>query len=203
MKLYFSPSACSMVPHIVLEELGLPFTLSAVNLKDKTYSGGDFRKVNPKGQVPTLELDSGDILTENAVILQYLASLKPQSNILAASGMERYHQLERMNFLTTDVHKNFAPLFNPAMPADATKIFKDTLKAKFGVIDEQLKTREYFSGSNFGLADAYLFVMTSWASGTGVDISSYQKVLNHHEKTKQRPSVEKVMKSEREYKQKV
>ncbi|RZA27378.1 MAG: glutathione transferase GstA [Proteobacteria bacterium] len=203
MKLYFSPNACSMVPHIVLEELALPFTLVPVNLKDKTYSGGDFRKINSKGQVPTLELDSGDVLTENSIILQYLAGLKPEAGLLATTGIERFHQLERLNFLTTDIHKNFTPLFNPSMPAEGTKIFKDILKTKFTWIDEQLKSSEYISGKTFGLADAYLFVMTSWASAKGVEISACERVLSHHEKMKQRPSVEKALKSEKEFKQKV
>lgn len=203
MKLYFSPSSCSMVPHIILQELKLPFELIAVNLKDKTYEGGDFRKVNPKGQVPTLVLDSGDTLTENAVILQYLASLKPEAKLLADSGIKKFHELERLNFMTTDVHKNFAPLFNPALPKEAADIFKETLKSKFAFIDEELKKREFFSGDHFGLADAYLYVMTTWARAKGIDIGNFAKLNQHFEKLQGRESINKAQTTERDHKRKV
>lgn len=166
MKLYYAKAACSLVVRIVLNELDVPFETEEVNLKTKTYqSNQDFLKINAKGSVPTLALDDGEILTENAVILQYLADTFDQHTLLPkVNHFERYRVLEWLNFITTELHKGFSPLFNPAIPEEIKEtIFKPLLKKKFTYINDALQHHPYIHGENFTLADAYLYVMIRWA----------------------------------------
>ena len=196
VNLYYSPGACSMIPHIILEELGMKYELMKVDLKEHTYAGGDFKKVNPKGQVPTLELDTKQVITENAVILQYLADLKPEAKLLPANGMERIRHLETLNFLTTDIHKNFGVLFNPKMPEEAKAINREILNKKFGILENQLAKSDYLMGNSLSLPDAYLFVMTRWAKAQKVNIAAYPNIAKHFDTMHQRPAVKKIIAQE-------
>ncbi|MBC7661185.1 MAG: glutathione S-transferase N-terminal domain-containing protein [Chitinophagaceae bacterium] len=193
MHLYYSPGACSMVPHIILEELGLKYEAIPVNLKDHTYLGGDFYKVNPKGYVPTLELDTKQVLTENIVILQYLAEMKPEAKLLPSSGIERFRHLEMLTFITTEIHKSFGPIFNDKV-SDADKdIYREHLKKRFAIVDKQLEGKSFLMGSNYSLPDAYLFVMTRWAKAKKVDIGGYLNISKHFEAVQARPATQRVI----------
>jgi glutathione S-transferase len=165
MKLYFAPEACSLSPHIVLEELGLPFTLVKVDTKTKKTAGGrDFLAVNPKGYVPVLELDNGERLTEGPAIVQYLADLKPGAKLAPANGtFERTRLQEWLNFISTEIHKSYSPMFNAALPEAAKAIFKDKLIQRYTFVAATLDKQDYLLGSRFTVADAYLFVVTRWA----------------------------------------
>ncbi len=199
MKLYFSPGACSLSPHIVLQEAGINAELEAVDLKTKkTKSGADFSAINPKGQVPTLVLDSGEVLTEGPVIVQYLADRKPESKLAPAAGtLERYKLQEWLNYITSELHKGFAPLFNPGTPADYKKIATEGLGKQFALIDAQLgKVGPFLTGAQFTVADAYLFVMTTWTKYVGIDLAQWPKVKAYSDSIAARPKVQAALKEE-------
>ena len=156
--LYFSPGACSLAPHITLIESGLPFQIERVNLNTKTYKEHlNFRTHNPKGYVPALQLSDGQVLTENAVIMQYIADQAPEKNLaLEAGTLERYRVMEWLNFITTELHKNFSPLFNPKISDDVKPIFRDILDKKFSLVAQTLLENDYLMGRTFTVADAVL-----------------------------------------------
>jgi glutathione S-transferase len=198
MKLYFSPGACSLSPHIVLREAGLAFDLEQVDVRaKKTAGGGDFFQVNPKGQVPTLLLDDGDILTEGPAIVQYIADKAPASKLAPAPGTkERYHLAEWLNFITSELHKNFSPLFRPTTPEDYKPIARENLAGRFSYVDKKLAGRSFLMGDTFTVADAYLFVMTNWANSLHVDLTSWSNVGAFRERVLARPKVQEAMKAE-------
>jgi glutathione S-transferase len=198
MKLYYSPGACSLSPHIVLREAGLPFDLEQVDVRaKKTKDGGDFFQINPKGQVPTLVLDDGDVLTEGPAVVQYVADKVPASKLIPATGTkERYHVLEWLNYITSELHKNFSPLFRPNTPDDYKSIAKENLAARFGFVDKKLAGRQYLSGDAFTVADAYLFVMTNWANVQKIDLAAWPNVSAFRERVLARPRVQEAMKAE-------
>jgi glutathione S-transferase len=198
MKLYFSPGACSLSPHIVLREAGLAFDLEQVDVRaKKTAGGGDFFQVNPKGQVPTLLLDDGDILTEGPAIVQYIADKAPASKLAPAPGTkERYHLSEWLNFITSELHKNFSPLFRPTTPEDYKPIARENLAGRFSYVDKKLAGRPYLMGDTFTVADAYLFVMTNWAKSLNVDLTAWSNVGAFRERVLARPKVQEAMKAE-------
>ena len=199
MKLYYAPGACSLAPHIVLREAGLPFELDKTDLRAKrTESGADFTQVNPKGQVPTLQLDDGGILTENAVINQYIADQAPESGLLPPVGtMERYRALEWLTFITTELHKGFAPLFKPNTPDDYKPIVKENLAARFANVDRHLADgRAYLTGDTFTAPDAYLFVMLAWADRMALDLSKLASLKAYHERVAARPKVQEALRAE-------
>jgi glutathione S-transferase len=198
MKLYFSPGACSLSPHIVLREAGVAFDLEQVDVRaKKTKSGEDFYQVNPKGQVPTLVLDDGDILTEGPVIVQYIADQAPASKLAPPVGTkERYHLQEWLNFITSELHKNFSPLYRPTTPDDYRPIARDNLAGRFGYVDKHLADRSYLTGDTFTVADAYLFVMTNWANTLKFDLTSWPNVVAFRDRTQARPKVQEAMKVE-------
>ncbi len=169
MKLYYSPGACSLSPHIALKEAGIPFDLIKVDLKAKKLEdGSDYNTINPKGQVPALGLHNGDLLTEGAVIVQMIADSAPQKNLAPAHGSsERYKLQEWLNFIASELHKNFSPMFQPALSDDTKAFFKTRLEGKFKYIDQALAGRDYLMGSQFTVPDAYLFTMLSWADRMG------------------------------------
>lgn len=173
MKLYFSPGACALAPHIVLHEAGLVAELAKVNLsRHLTADGTDFYSVNPKGQVPTLVLDDGAMLTEGPVIAQYLADLAGATTLLPAAGsLARYRVLEWQNYITSELHKSFAPLFHPHFDAKAKTLHSELLRKKFVWVDSQLSVHAYLTGSDFTVADAYLFAVARWSAHVGLDIS--------------------------------
>jgi glutathione S-transferase len=198
MKLYYSPGACSLSPHIALQEAGLAFEPVMASTKShKLQDGTDYYGINPLGYVPLLELDDGTTLREGPAIVQYIADLAPTKNLAPAAGtMQRYRLQEWLTFIGTEVHKGFSPLFNPAMPEEAKTIAKDKLKSRYQWLDKQLEGREFLMGEHFSVADGYLFTVTNWAKPTGVDLSSFPNVLAWHERIGQRPAVQAAMKAE-------
>ncbi len=195
MKLYYSPGACSLSPHIALKEAGLPFDLVRVDLKAKKLEdGSDYNAINPKGQVPALGLDSGDLLTEGAVIVQMIADTAPQKNLAPANGTsERYKLQEWLNFIASELHKNFSPLFQPALSDDTKAFFKDRLMGKFKYIDQALKGRDYVMGQHFTVPDAYLFTMLAWADRVGLDISGLPNLVGYKARVAARPKVQEAL----------
>src|SRR5215218_5259007 len=179
MKLYYSPGACSLSPHIALLEAGLPYDLVKVDLKAKKLENGDdYLKVNPKGQVPALGLDNGELVTEGPVIVQMIADRAAAKNLAPArDSAERYKLLEWLNFITTELHKNFGPMFSPALADDAKAFFKDRVMGKFKYIDSQLAGRDYLMGKQFSVADGYLFTMLSWADRMKFDLSAMPNLV--------------------------
>lgn len=199
MKLYFSPGACSLSPHIVLRESGLPFELERVDLQTKKLksSGADFLAVNPKGQVPVLQLDSGEILTEGPAIVQYLADQKPASGLAPANGtLARYHLQEWLNFITSELHKGFSPLFRPNTPADYLPIAKENLANKFTFLDKQLAGRKYLMGDGFTVADAYGFTIVGWSKYKEIDLGRWPNLNSYMDRVGSRPKVQEAMKAE-------
>jgi glutathione S-transferase len=198
MKLYFSPGACSLSPHIALVEAGLAHELEQTDLKTKkTKSGGDIRTVNPKGYVPTLVLDNGEVLTEGPAIVQWIADQNPSSGLAPAAGtMARYHLMEWLNYITSEVHKSYSPLFNPALPDDEKNKVKEGLAKKYTYVNEQLAGKPYLMGEQFTVADAYLFTVTNWARIVKFDLTPYPNVLAFMDRVKARPKVQEAMKAE-------
>jgi len=199
MKLYYSPGACSLSPHIVLREAGLKFDLERVDLAAKKLkeSGADFLQVNPKGQVPVLQLDDGDKLTEGPAIVQYIADQKPESGLAPANGTRpRYHVQEWLNFVTSDLHKVFAPLFRPTTPEEFVKITKETVASKFTYLDKHLANKQYLFGDTFTVADAYCFVIVGWSKYKDIDLSRWPNLKAYMDRIAARPKVQEAMKAE-------
>jgi glutathione S-transferase len=169
MKLYYAPGACSLASDIVLHEAGLPATFVKVDLKTKlTEAGDDFKVINPKGYVPALQFDTGELLTENIAILQYLASLEPR--LLPQEGMAKWHAIETLAFVSTELHKAFKPFFDPSSGDEQKRKAKALIEQRLGLLEERLGTRDFIVGSSFTVVDAYLFVMLRWAKGQGVTV---------------------------------
>lgn len=197
MKLYYSPGACSLSPHIALLEAGIPHETVKVDLKAKKLAGGgDFLKVNPKGQVPVLVLDDGEQLTEGPVIVQVIADKAGDGKLAPANGTrERYRLQEWLNFLTSELHKNFSPLFQPALGDDAKAFFRDRLAGKFKYVDEKLAGKDYLMGG-FSVADGYLYVMLRWAEAMKLDLSALKNLAAFKARMAARPKVQEALKSE-------
>jgi glutathione S-transferase len=195
MKLYYSPGACSLSPHIALLEAGLPYDLVKVDLKAKKLENGDdYLKVNPKGQVPALGLDNGELVTEGPVIVQMIADKASAKNLAPArDSAERYKLQELLNFITTEVHKNFGPLFSPVLADDAKAFFKDRVMGKFKYLDSQLAGRDYLMGKQFTVADGYLFTMLSWADRMKFDLSAMPNLLAYKARVGARPMVQEAL----------
>ncbi|WP_387467040.1 glutathione transferase GstA [Photorhabdus sp. RM323S] len=198
MKLYYQPGACSLSPHIILREAGLDFSVIKVDLKTKkTENGDDFLAVNPKGQVPTLLLDNNEILTEGSVIVQYIADQKPERKLIAPAGtMERYHQLECLSYISSEIHKGYSPLFLPGTPDNYRPVAINYLLKKFNYIDEVLAKQPYIAGDNFTVADAYLFTVSNWAPLIQLDLSGLIHLKAYQEKIAERPNVRDALKAE-------
>jgi glutathione S-transferase len=198
MKLYYSPGACSLSPHIALLEAGLPYDLVKVDLKAKKLENGDdYLKVNPKGQVPALALDSGELVTEGPVIVQMIADKAAAKNLAPArDSAERYKLQEWHNFITTDLHKNFGPMFSPVLSDDAKAFFKDRVMAKFKYIDSQLPGRDYLMGKQFTVADGYLFTMLSWADRMKFDLAALPNLVAYKARVGARPKVQEALTKE-------
>jgi glutathione S-transferase len=198
MKLYYSPGACSLSPHIALLEAGLPYDLVKVDLRAKKLENGDdFLKINPKGQVPALALDSGELVTEGPVIVQMIADKAGHKNLAPArDSTERYKLLEWLNFITTELHKNFGPMFSPVLADDAKAFFKDRVMGKFKYVDSQLGGGEYLMGKHFTVADGYLFTMLSWADRMKFDLSGLPNLLAYRARVGARPMVQEALTKE-------
>jgi glutathione S-transferase len=198
MKLYYSPGACSLSPHIALHEAGLAHELVKVDLKAKTTeSGEDFSKINPKGQVPTLMLDNGTVLTEGPVIVQMIADKAAAKNLAPANGSdERYKMQEWLNFTTSELHKNFSPLFQPALSDETKKFFADRIMGKFKYVDSQLADRDYLMGKQFTVADGYMFVTLTWAERMKMDLSAMKNLTAYKARVAARPMVQAALEME-------
>jgi glutathione S-transferase len=198
MKLYYSPGACSLSPHIVLREAELPFDLvRALTKTHKLDDGTDYYTINPKGYVPLLELDDGQRLTEGPVIVQYIADKVPAKKLAPPAGtMERYRLQEWLNFITTEIHKTYSPLFNPDMPEPAKQIFRLKLDSRYKWVEGQLQGRQFLMGDAFTVADAYLFVVSRWAKAVGVDITGLPNLTAYLARIDARPAVQAALKAE-------
>ena len=198
MRLYFSPGACSLAPHIVLRELGGHFDLDLVDLQaKKTAEDKDFLAINPKGYVPVLQLDDHQVLTEGPAIMQYLADRAPEKRLVPAQGtMERYRLVEAINFISAEIHKTFTPLFGDNTPEETQKTFRAKLAKRIDIVEARLKEADYFVGEHFTIADAYLFTTLSWARYIKFDLSAWPAVTAYLERIAQRASVHDAMAAE-------
>lgn len=198
MKLYYTPGACSLSPHLVAEELGLPLTLEKVDLAShKTESGRDFYAINPKGYVPALELDDGSVLTEGPAIVQYLGDRKPGNALVPAAGtMPRYRLMEWLNFVTAEIHKPMGAMFNPKLPAEARQQNLDRLGQRFDYLSKILDRQDFLLGKDFSAADAYLFVVLNWSGMLKVDLSKWPVLQKFQGRVGGRPAAQKTLKAE-------
>ncbi len=198
MKLYYSPGACSLSPHIALLEAGLPYELVKVDLRAKKLENGeDYLQLNPKGQVPALRLDNGEIVTEGPVIVQMIADKAADKNLAPArDSAERYKLLEWLNFIASELHKNFGPLFSPVLSDDAKAFFKDRLMGKFKYVDSALVGRDHLLGKQFTVADGYLFTILTWAERMKFDLSAMPSLLAYKARVAARLKVQEALKKE-------
>ncbi len=198
MKLYYAKGACSLSPHIVLLEAGLPFTLEKIDFAaKKTAAGVDYFTINTKGAVPALELDDGRVLTEGPAIVQYLADQKPESGLAPPAGtFERYRLIEILNYITSEVHKGFSPLFNPKISADWKASALSNLGKKLDWLTGFLDGKTYLLGDAFTVADAYLFTVLSWSAHVGVDLAKWPVLTAYHSRVAQRPKVQEALEAE-------
>lgn len=199
MKLYYSPGACSMAVHIALNELGLPYEPVQVDLKTHRLANGeDYYKINPKGYVPAIQLDDGTLLTECAALLQYLADRKPEAGLLAAPGtLERYRTLEWLTFVSSELHKGFAPLWNAAEPQAGKQLALEKLKQRFALLDAHLAGREFLMGKNFTVADAYAYTILNWTNFLKVDLSPWKNLQAYLRRVAERTQVRKTLHAEK------
>jgi glutathione S-transferase len=195
MKLYYSPGACSLSPHIVLREAGLAFEPVLASTKTHQLTDGtDYYTINPLGYVPLLELDDGTRLREGPAIIQYIADQVPNKNLAPANGtLPRYRLQEWLTFIGTELHKSFSPLFNPAMPEEGKKISRDRIANRFAFVNEQLAGKDYVMGEHFTVADAYLYVVTRWAKPMAIDLAPYPNLAAHHARVGARPAVQEAL----------
>jgi len=198
MKLYFSPGACSMASHIVLLESGLTFTIERVDFQTGMTAGGaDFTRINPNGYVPALELKDGTVLTEGPAIVQFLADLKPESKLAPANGtLERYQLVALLNFISSELHKNFSPLFNPQAGADVQRDRRAVLAKRYAYIEQELSGKPFLTGDTFSVADAYLFTVSNWAAALKVDLSDFSNLQAWQARVGMRPSVQAAQRAE-------
>lgn len=198
MKLYFSPGACSLSPRIVLNEAGIPFTAEQVDVRKKLTAGGaDFRAINPKGYVPTLQLDDGKVLTEGAAIVQYIADLAPASGLAPAAGsFERYQVMEWLNFIAAEVHKGFTPLFMPGTSDEAKAAARTAIANRLNYIEQQMAGRDYLMGAQFTVADAYLFTVLGWCGYVGMSLDDWPTVKAYLARVGERPAVQQALRDE-------
>ncbi len=198
MKLYYSPGACSLSPHIVLRESGLAFEPVLASTKThKLADGTDYYTINPKGYVPLLELDDGQRLSEGPAIVQYVADQAPASGLAPAAGtMARYRVMEWLNFISSELHKSYSPLFNPAMPEEGKAVYRQRLAGRYQWVNEQLEGRDYLMGAQFTVPDAYLFTVTNWAPRVGVDLAGLSHLQAFQARVAARPAVQAAMKAE-------
>lgn len=198
MQLYFAPGACSLASHITLREAGFPFELKRADVKTKKLEdGSDYFAVNSKGAVPALRLDDGQVLTEGPAILQYIADQKPDSKLAPKAGtLERYRLLEWLNFITSEIHKTFSPLFNPANEPAVKEYATQNLHKKFDWLEQQLAGKQYLTGDTFTIADAYLFVVVNWSNFVGIDLSKWPTLQAFQGRVAARPKVQEAMEAE-------
>lgn len=202
MKLYYAPGACSLAPHIALREAGTAFEPVETDIRAKKLpDGSDYLAVNPKGAVPALGLDAvdgegGDVLTENATVLQYISDMAPAAGLIPSSGNARYHVLEWLTYVSSELHKSYGPLWNPASSDEAKQAARDLVGKKFDFVQTRLGDHAYLTGETFSAADAYLFVMLNWTKLHGIDLSRWPRLVALHSRIMERPAVQAAMRAE-------
>lgn len=198
MKLYYATGSCGLAPQIALREAGQPFDLVKVDFKTKTTPEGDYFDVTPKGFVPALKMDDGEVITEGAVVLQWIADHNPAKNLLPAPGEpKRYRALEWLNYIATDMHKGYATLFSPFLDdASKTRFIDGNLSTRFSYLDEHLSENDYLLGADFSVADAYLFNILTWSPRVNVDLAAYAAILRFMSRMAQRPTVQASLEAE-------
>ncbi|MBM1169851.1 glutathione transferase GstA [Microvirga arabica] len=198
MKLYYYPGACSLAPHIVAREAGLALTIEKVDLANRTTeTGANYLAVNPKGYVPALGLQDNSVLTEVSAIIQYLADAQTEKTLAPAAGsMERYRLLEWLGFISTEIHKGFGPLWNPATPDAVKAATKERLASRFAYLDETFAKQPFLMGDTFTIADAYLFTVVNWTNFHGIDISSFPNLQAFQARIASRPAVQQALEAE-------
>lgn len=204
MKLFYSTGTCSLASHILLLELGLKFSVEKVDIRNKHYSGGDYKQVNPKGSVPAIELENGEILTEGAVILQYIADQKPESGLMPKPGtMERYRAQEWLNFVGSDIHKTFGVLFaadrwvtNKEGNEQLKNSAREALSGRFTVLASKLGDNKFLMGDKFTAPDTYLFTVLRWAPMMGIELERWPSLKAYQQRIHDRPSVKQAMETE-------
>lgn len=198
MKLFYTPGACSLAPHIVSLEAGIELELDKVDAKTKrTASGNDYLAINPKGYVPALQLDDGEILTEGPVISQYLADKKPSAGLVPAAGtIGRYRLMEMLGYINSEIHKSYSPLFKSDIAPATREERLAYLRNRYAVIEQRLSQRQYLVGDSFTIADAYLFTVTRWANAVKFDLSEFPNVRAFQTRIAARPAVQAAMKTE-------
>lgn len=198
MKLYYSPGACSLSPHIVAREAGIELAFEKVDTKTKrTENGRDFLEINPKGYVPALELDNGDVLTEGPTIVQYLADHTRGATLVPANGtMERYRLQEMLGYINSEIHKSYSPLFRPETPAEVRDERKAYLRKRYALLDKRLAEQSFLLGEQFSVADAYLFTVTNWADHVGLDLAEFAAVNALQRRVAARPAVQAALQFE-------
>lgn len=198
MKLYYSPGACSMAPHIVAQAAGIGLELVKVDIPaKKTEHGDDYWQINPKGYVPALVLDDGEVLTEVGVVCQYLADQKPESGLIAPAGSrQRYHQMESLNFIATEVHKQIGALFNPALTPEMRQVQTQVIQRRLNALEKLLDGKQYLNGDAFSVADAYLFVPLNWTGHLKLDLADWPNIQAYRARLAQHPAVHATMQAE-------
>jgi glutathione S-transferase len=198
MKLYYSPGACSMAPHIIAHEAGTPIELVKVDIPSKkTEHGDDFWQINPKGYVPALQLDDGSVLTEVGVICQYLADQKPESGLAAKAGtMERYHQMEALNFVSSEVHKQLGAMFNPKMTPEMKEVQMGVVERRLKPLEQSLQGKTYVMGDTFTAVDAYLFNVLNWTNPLKIDLGKWPLIQAYMGRVGARPAVQATLRAE-------
>ncbi len=198
MKLYFSTMACSLSPHIVAREAGIPLELERVDLRTKKLpGGGDFAEINPKGYVPALRLDNGELLTEGPAIVQYLADQRPDAKLVPAAGtIERYRMQETLGFINSELHKTYSPLFNPKTSPEQRADQEAYLRKRYALIEKRLAGQSYLFGEQFTIADAYLFTVTNWAAMVKIDLADFPNLVAFQARVGARPAVQAAIAAE-------
>ena len=198
MKLYFTPGACSLAPHIALREAGVPFDLVKVDLgAKKLEDGSSYEAVNPKGYVPALRLDNGEVLTENVALLQYIGDLNPAAKLIPAAGtIERYRVAEWLSFITSEVHKSFTPIFVPTATEEVKQYARGNVAKRLNWLNGALGARKFLTGDNFTVADGYLLVMLNWADHVKIDVAQWPNLKRFQQAAGSRPKVYDALKAE-------
>ena len=198
MKLYYSPGSCSVASHIVLEESGVPYEVTRVDLKTKlTADGTDYNTINPKGYVPAVRLDDGQLICENTALLPFLGEQNAKSGLLPAAGtMDNYRVREWTGYISVELHKNLSPLFRPNTPEAVVQAQHQLLKRRFGYVNEKIGKGPFLTGSTFTVADAYLFVVLSWFPKLNLDRNEYPTLQAFYERVRARPAVQNVAKEQ-------
>jgi len=199
MKLYFSAGACSLSPHIVLREAGIPFELAAVDLRSKRLAdGSDFRAINPKGYVPALQLDDGQLLTEGPAIVQYVADSKPESKLAPPAGtFERYRLQEWLTYIGTEIHKTYSTFFNPSATDEMRSAAREHLSTRLDFVAKELEAKPFLLGDTFTVADAYLYTVLRWSQFAGIDLSKWPSIQAFVERVSERPAVKQALEAEK------